>query len=258
MNDVNASVSPLVSFFKLIPDCPSPQRADRSAGGTLPTRAFRYCEAITTASAFGWYVFPPIGFSFLFDGTDILWTYDGAEECYPLSSAQFPGFSSHFDERAPADVRGFSPPFLSAFMEPGVVQIWSGLIARTAPGFGLLVRPVPNFARSEGYQLYEGVVETDAWFGPLFTNVRLTRTGIPIEFKPGLPLFHAQPVQRSVYESKSPGCIRRWSINWPIGPRAIGIVIGRPWSRPILRRTDRKANTLLSSDAVERLLKTLS
>ena len=64
----------------------------------------------------------------------------------------------------------------------------------------MLVRPVPNFARSQGYQLYEGIIETDSWFGPLFTNLRLTRTDAPIDFKPGLPLFHLQPVQRSLYE----------------------------------------------------------
>ena len=85
-------------------------------------------------------------------------------------------------------------------MEPGIIQIWSGLFARTMPGWSLLIRPVPNFPRSQGYELYEGIVETDHWFGPLFTNSRLTRTDVPVEFKAGLPLFHVQPVQRSLYE----------------------------------------------------------
>jgi hypothetical protein len=195
--------SPFITFYKLIPRCPSPQRADRSAGGTLPTRAFRYCDPVTTASAFGWWVFPPIGFSLQFDGTEVIWTYDGTDSWFPLSNAaQFPGFVTHFDNAAPAEIRGYSPPFVTAFMEPGLVQVWSGLIARTAPGWSLLIRPIPNFARSQGYQLYEGIVETDSWFGPLFTNLRLTRTDAPIDFKPGLPLFHIQPVQRSVYESR--------------------------------------------------------
>jgi hypothetical protein len=193
----------MVSFFRVIPSAAPPQRADRSAGGTLPTRAFRYCDAITTASAFGWWVFPPISFSLIFDGTEVMWTFEGSKTWYPLSNAaQFPGFAAHFDTMAPADVRGYSPPFLTAFMEPGIVQIWSGLIARTAPGLSLLIRPVANFARSQGYQLYEGIVETDSWFGPLFTNVRLTRTEVPVEFKAELPLFQLQPVQRNLYEGR--------------------------------------------------------
>ena len=67
--------SPLVTFFRLIPECRAPQRADRLAAGTMPTRAFRYCEAMTSASAFGWYVFPPMAFSLMWDGsTDVIWT----------------------------------------------------------------------------------------------------------------------------------------------------------------------------------------
>jgi hypothetical protein len=193
---------PLVTFFRMIPGSPMPQRADRSAGGILPTRAFRYCDPLTTASAFGWYVFPPMGFSFLFDGTDVMWSYEGVDSWLPLGNAQFPSFSEQFDEAVPDDIRGFAPPFLSALMEPGVVQIWSGFVARTAPGWSLLIRPMVNFPIGQGYDLYEGVVETDHWFGPLFTNVRLKRTGIPIEIKPGLPLMQVQPVLRTSYDDE--------------------------------------------------------
>jgi hypothetical protein len=192
----------VVTFYRLIPGCPSPQRADRSAGGMLPTRAFRYCDPVTTASAFGWYIFPPTAFSLQFDGTNVKWTYPGAEQWHPLGTTQFPDFAAHYDEHAPPDLKGFSPPFMTAFPEPGFVQIWSGLMARTKPGWSLLVRPVPNFARGQRYELFEGIVETDSWFGPLFTNLRLTKTDVPIEFQAGLPLFHVQPVERKVYESR--------------------------------------------------------
>lgn len=98
-------------------------------------------------------------------------------------------------------MRGFSPPFLSAFKEPGVVQIWSGLIARTAPDWSLLVRPPANLARSQGYENYEGIMETDHWFGPLFSNIRLTRTNVPVEFDEEYPFLQVQPVYRATYGS---------------------------------------------------------
>ena len=78
-------------FYRFIPDAPEPRRADRSAEGTLPMIAYRYCEAIASASAFGWYLYPPISFSLVWDGTEIAWTYDGADGWYPLRGAQFPG-----------------------------------------------------------------------------------------------------------------------------------------------------------------------
>jgi hypothetical protein len=192
--------SPLVTFYRMIPEGRLPERADRSAAGQLPTRGYRYCEAATTASAFGWYVFPPMSFSVIWDGgTDIIWTYQGADSWYPLKSAQFPGFAEKFDQSAPPDLTGYSPPFVGAPKEQGIIQIWSGLLARTAPGFSLLVRPLANLPRSQAYDAYEGIIETDRWFGPLFTNVRLTRTNAPIEFDSDFPYMQVQPVHRSLY-----------------------------------------------------------
>ena len=198
--DVMAHAGPRVTFFSALPDCRPPERADRSAAGTMPTRAFRYCEALTSASAFGWYLFPPIGLSFMWDGgSDVVWTYPGADAWFPLKIAQFPNFADHFDRIAPPEVKGFSPPFVAAFKEPGLVQIWTGFFARTAPEWSLLLRAPANIPRSQGYEHYEGIIETDRWFGPLFTNIRLTRTNAPIDFDVEFPLLQVQPVHRSVY-----------------------------------------------------------
>lgn len=191
----------LVSFFRLIPSARLPQRADRSAAGSLPTRAFRYCEAATSAAAFGYYLFPPIGFSVMWDGHDIIWTFEGAGEWLPLNAAaQFPGFRDYFDSVAPEEIREYSPPFLGALQEPGLIQMWTGLVVRTAPGWSLLVRAPANLPRSGGWEPYEGIVETDHWFGPLITNLRLTKTNVPIDFRPDYPLLQVQPLPRHVYE----------------------------------------------------------
>lgn len=187
-------------FFRLIEQARPPQRADRSAAGTLPARAARFCDPVTLAAGFGWYVFPPMDISLLWDGTDMFWTYDEVDRWLPLSIAQFPHFSARFDAAAPAYLQGCSPPFLSALAEPGTVQIWSGLLARTAPDWSLLVRPPANLPLPGGYVMYEGIVETDRWFGPLFTNIRLTRTDVPVRLSADFPLFQAQPIPRSVYD----------------------------------------------------------
>ena len=75
---------PIATFYRLVPECRLPIRADRAAAGTMPTRAFRYCEPMTSASAFGWYVFPPITFSLMWEGgAEIFWTYKGQEFLVP-------------------------------------------------------------------------------------------------------------------------------------------------------------------------------
>jgi uncharacterized protein DUF6065 len=190
-------------FFRLIPGAPDPRRADRSADGTLPVIAYRYCEAIASASAFGWYLYPPLNFSLIWDGTEIAWTYEGADGWYPLRGAQFPGFLESFEKLAPAGLEDLAPTFLAQGKLPGVVQIWSGYLARTAPGWALLSRGTANIPKTQGYESYEGIVETDTWFGPLFTNVRLLRINSPVEFHMRYPMFQVQPLLRQCYREPS-------------------------------------------------------
>jgi hypothetical protein len=190
------NTTPLVRFHRLIPNARLPQRADRSAGGIIPARAARFCDAITTASAFGYYIFCPIDLSLMWDGSDIWWSHPQSDGWMLLEAAQFPGFSQAFDTHAPEPLAGTSPPFLTALPEPGHLQIWTGLFARTAPDWSLLLRPVANFPANGGFVAYEGVVETDRWFGPLFTNIRLTRTHTPIRISAGVPFVQAQPLPR--------------------------------------------------------------
>lgn len=194
---------PLVRFYQIVNGDRVPRRADRSVGGTLPVRALRYCEPVSSASTFGWHVFLPRRFSLLWDGSEVLWRCAEMDTWMPLRSVIYPGFDEEFDAMAPADVRGFAPPFLSASVQAGMVQIWPGCIARTAPGWSLLVRAVANYPRPSAYELFEGIIETDTWFGPLFTNVRLTRIGIPIEFDDDVPFMQVQPLKKGHYEEKA-------------------------------------------------------
>lgn len=199
-----SSAGPLVEFFQLVPGGMPPRRADKSVGGVIPARALRYCEAITSASGFGWYVFLPLSFKAVWDGHDMLWTYPGVDEWLPLTrdAVQYPGFSQRFDEAAPSDVRGFSPTFLAPSIQPGQLQIWTGCIARTAPGWSLLVRGVANLSRSQSFQMLEGIIETDTWFGPLFDNVRILKTDVPIDFRSDIPFLQVQPVRKETYSDK--------------------------------------------------------
>jgi len=191
--------NPVVTFYRAIPDCRAPIRADTAVLGTLPSRGFQYCEALRSASSFGWYVFPPIDFTLQWDGSQVIWTYLGAKAWYPLTSAQFPGYSKVFDRVAPERMRGFAPPFLTALQEPGLVQLWTGLMVETAENWSILVRPPANLPRSLAFDSYEGIVESDRWFGPLFTNLRLIKTDVPIHFSTETPLLQVQPLHRSTY-----------------------------------------------------------
>jgi hypothetical protein len=190
---------PIARFYRMVEDAPPPVRADRAAGGILPARAAQYCDAVTQASAFGWWIFPPADIRLAWDGEQVHWAYDGHPAWLPLDAAQFPNLRPRFDAAAPAHLRGTAPPFLTALPEPGVVQVWTGLFARTAPGWSLLLRAPANLPPAAGYVPYEGIVEADRWFGPVFTNIRLTRTDTAVRLRPDVPFLQAQPLPRAAY-----------------------------------------------------------
>lgn len=197
---------PIVRFHQMAPCGRPPLRAERSACGTLPIRAVRYCEALTSATAFGWWLFPPIDLELLWDGADVFWRCDVSPEWMPLlPSAQLPDYAAQFDAAAPDALKGYSPPFLTALPEPGSVQLWTGLIAQTAPDWHLLVRAPANMPGTGGISLFEGIVETDRWFGPLFTNMRFTRSHTPVRLRADYPLVQVQPIPRDVYSNETLG-----------------------------------------------------
>jgi len=199
---------PIVRFYRMIEEARLPQRADRSAAGTLPLRAYRYCEAVTSAAGFGWWVFPPADLQLRWDGHDIFWQRTGWDDWLPLiPTAQFPDYAARFDAKAPEALAGCSPPFLSALPEPGTLQIWTGLMARTAPEWSLLVRAPANLPMPGGYSMYEGIVEADRWFGPLFTNLRFTRSHVPVRLRADFPLAQVQPLPRIAYADATLGAM---------------------------------------------------
>jgi hypothetical protein len=193
-------MDPLATFYRLVPGAMMPTRAERSALGTLPVAALQYCEAITSASAYGWYAFPPISFHVQWDGTNFIWTHDDGSSWSPVRSEHAPGFADIFDAHSPADLTGFAPPMVTASAQPGVLQVWTGVMIRTRAGWSSLVRPPANLPRSRDYEPYEGIIETDRWFYPLFINLRIISADRPIFFDGLRPLLQVQPLKRETYE----------------------------------------------------------
>ena len=149
-------------------------------------------------TSLGWHVFPPIDFALKWDGTNISWYVAESEAWMPLRSAVLPEFAEHWGQIGRSNDKPGPPPFLSALPEPGLVQIWPGLVGRSPEGWALLVRPPANLPRSLGFEVLEGVIETDWWFGPLITTIRLCRTDEPILFWRRLPIISLHPVPKAV------------------------------------------------------------
>src|ERR1700748_1622591 len=106
---MSSSGEPIVRFHQLTSCGRPPIRADRSSMGTLPMRAVQYCEALTSATSFGWWLFTPIDLELLWDGDEIFWRCDQAPDWMPLQpSAQLPNYVDEFDAVVPDALKGCS------------------------------------------------------------------------------------------------------------------------------------------------------
>ena len=196
--------NPIVEFYRFIPQASAPKRAERSGAGYIPSRAMRYCDALTSATGYGFWIFPPMDLRLLWDGDQVFWSYGEDDSWMPLSGTdsgaiQFPDYARVFDGQAPPELSGYSPPFLSAMPESGGVQIWTGLLAKTRSGWSLSVRLPVNLPSIPGLTAWEGIVETDIWLGPLFANFRITKTDFPVHIRADVPLIQVQPVPQLAY-----------------------------------------------------------
>lgn len=197
-----------VEFYRLIQQGVPPKRAERSAAGYLPGRGMRYCDALTSATGYGYWVFPPMDIRLIWDGEQVFWSYGEDESWLPLTgtdsgAVQYPYYADEFDAAVPEFLRGYSPPFLTALPELGGVQMWTGLLAKTRPGWSLAVRSPVNLPGIPGVVSWEGIIETDLWFGPLFTNFRITKTETPVYVRSQVPIIQVQPIPQLAYREET-------------------------------------------------------
>lgn len=170
---------PVAEFFLFNPDVPPPEPASSTMRGTLPLRAVQKCAPLTDASGFGWYVFPPLDFALRWDGQTVDFS-----QLVDNEPAQWRSLSGGYDlaldedqaalARAPdrfkADFGIFdehSGQIAFINLDPCIgnaCEINPGLLARTSPGWSLLVRSPPNWPPVRDHQVLEGVLDTD-WYG---------------------------------------------------------------------------------------------
>jgi len=209
------SATPLsVDFFSLYPGSKEPTTASRDLGGSMQARAARLCAPYTEASGFGWYIYPPVDFAVRWTGDSSQWSLlDGNE---PTAWRDLAGGVTDrlpFSDEVLAAGRaaGISDldifdkydglPFIEADPRNShMLEIIPGLLARTSPGWRLLLRAVPNATAPLSYQLLEGIVETDWYRAYLPIMLQLRVPGEVVRFHARRPIMVAQPVPAEAME----------------------------------------------------------
>ena len=196
-----------LKVWRLHPSSAKLVRAEKTLHGTAHPGGVKYCGPFTNANAAGWWMFPPVD-------VDIEWRggRDFAHEIrtpYDDSDWHLLRFLADEEDRAHLGAwsgRGGRTKFTWGLLEEGVVQIWTGCIFETPPGWALQIRSPVNFP-PRACHVMEAVLETewlqyDVWLNLVFDRpgevVRLRRDEWP-------PIAQLVPVPRDT-------CSPRWNV----------------------------------------------
>jgi len=186
---------PIVSIFAATASITPPVLADPTVLGSIPHRAAVYCQPLIAATGYGWYIYPPADFDLLWDGDINYWRPAGTDRWSKLHIVQFSEFDKDFVESAPAWASDLTAiPAIAHSPERGLIQLWTGLLIKTSENWSTHIGPLVNYPRLSHFEVFEGIIETEWWFGPLVTPLRITKTDQIIEFRKNRPYCQMKPV----------------------------------------------------------------
>tara|TARA_B100001094_G_scaffold298823_1_gene323008 strand:- start:1064 stop:2011 length:948 start_codon:yes stop_codon:yes gene_type:complete len=180
--------------------------------------ALSRCGPYVHANQMGWWIFP---------GVDIDMTYhgDGAWDVNEYTKYDTEAEQKLYDDLPKYEYKtedGKTGVFRSSprahvnagLADKNIIQIWTGCIFRTPPGWCLLIRSPINACESYNrpYHIQEGVIESDWMDYDIWINVVVNRTHEKITLRQDMwpPIAQIIPVRREAYEA-----------NWAVDDRVI-------------------------------------
>lgn len=196
MTDVSLKV------WRLHPSACRVEPAEKTLKGTANASAVKWCLPYSTANALGWWLFPAADI-------DICWK--GGREfehrvISPFTPVDAELVRSLTRPSDNADPEKWCPghsgrtKYTFGGVEDGVVQVWTGLIFRTPPGWCLHLRSPLNVEK-QPYRIMEGILETDWMQYDIWTNILFEKKDEWVSFRRDQwpPLAQIIPVRRETY-----------------------------------------------------------
>lgn len=184
-------------------------KAEKTLNNTAHPEGVRFCGPFADANAYGFWVFPA-------HDIDICWRggthfehraieeYDNSER-YVINNLLEPADRTNLDKWCPE--KGGRTKYSFGAVEEGVVQIYTGVILETPPGWTLHIRSPINCSK-QPYHIMEGILPTDWMQYDLWTNVKfdIQDEWVSLRKEQWPPLAQLIPVRREAIS-------KDWEIN---------------------------------------------
>jgi Family of unknown function (DUF6065) len=185
-----------LKIWRLHPNGARVSQAEKTLRGTANQAGVRWCVPYSTANRFGWWLWSPVDIDITWKGgkefDHFLHTPYTSTEAVLVRSLVKNGDP---DKWCPDD--GGRTKFTFGAVDEGVVQIWTGFILQTPPGWCLHIRSPVN-CDPQPYYVQEGILETDWMYYDIWINLRFTRENVYVHLRREQwpPLAQLIPVRR--------------------------------------------------------------
>ncbi|MEK7482992.1 MAG: DUF6065 family protein [Planctomycetota bacterium] len=186
-----------LKVYRLHPEGIRLEKAHMNLKGDAHPIAMKYCGPFNHANGAGWWVYPPFDLDVTYLGEG-KWDYQIVKEYEPLEKEVLaellrPGDPYSTTERS---------RYAFGLSEPETLQIWTGCILKTAPGWCIYVRSPVNLGMGRPYSIQEGVIESDWMPYDIWLNVKFHRKGEKVEIRRAMwpPLAVFLPIRRESYD----------------------------------------------------------
>lgn len=186
--------------WQLHPQAARIERAEKDCMGAANEAGVKWCGPYVSANQAGFWVFSPIDLEFVYDGSQfhVLDCEEYTPEDYDLVRSLIkPEDNSQFEKWIFPGSGRTKTTF--SLIENNVMQIWTGLIFQTPPGWCLQIRSPINFPYS-GYNVVEAVLETDWMQYDIWINIAVTQANTKISIDKKTPLAHLLPIRRESFK----------------------------------------------------------
>lgn len=190
-----------VEVWRLHPRGARVEPASATLAGEAPLPARQYCGPFTAANGAGVYLYSPVDIDVTYDPRqEPAWTTVSRgqpysdDECDLLRAMPNRHLGVPDDMIRPRTKMFFAP---QNYEPRHTLQIWTGCIFRTPPGWALWMRGPINRELGRPFQIMDAVLETDWLWYDIWMNLRFTHVGQTAELRrAGGPLAQLVPVHR--------------------------------------------------------------
>lgn len=195
-----------LNIWQIHPKASRIEPAEKTCMGTANKGATQWCGPYINANESGFWVYPPVDMEFVLldDGFHVL-------KCEEYGDEDFNLVSSLVRKEDDSDFTKWTFPgkgrtkMTFALVEPNVLQIWTGLIFETPPGWCLHIRSPINMP-NEDFGIVEAILETDWMQYDIWMNLSIVKKNKLISINKETPIAQIVPTRRESFKGE-------WSIN---------------------------------------------